>query len=193
MHTHPRGMHYDLSHPMTQLVAFLRGVNLGKRKMKMDALRRTFEKAGAQNVQTLLASGNVLFEGENTPETIDAIEQQIEADFGFFAETILRSVDDLREMVHADPFDGITENKNTKLYTFFLGPDEAQQVQMPMGIAADFKVTKLTSGEIFAIAWRKENGRFSENLLSITKPFGRYITNRNWNTVLKLITLADKI
>lgn len=178
---------------MTQLVAFLRGINLGKRRIKMDDLRQCFERAGCKNVRTVLASGNVLFEGQNTAQTIRAIEQQIEFDFGFSSETILRSIDDLTAMLARDPFDGTIEDKNTKLYVFFLGPEEIQILQLPMGIQEDFKITHVTAGEIFAIAWRKQDGRFSDNLLAVTKPFGRYVTNRNWNTVLKLIALAKDI
>lgn len=178
---------------MPQLVAFLRGINLGKRRIKMDDLRQCFERAECKNVRTLLASGNVLFDGENDAKTVQSIEKQIEIDFKFSSETILRSIIDLLKMAQSDPFDGVVEDKDTKLYVFFLGPDETQKLQLPMGIAGDFKVTRVTESEIFAIAWRKSNGRFSDNLLAVTKPFGRYVTNRNWTTILKLIALAKQL
>ena len=51
---------------MSRTVAFLRGINLGRRTIKMDALRKTFESAGYKNVKTILASGNVVFETNAT-------------------------------------------------------------------------------------------------------------------------------
>jgi len=47
---------------MTRYVAFLRGINLGKRRVKMEQLRRHFEGFGLENVATFIASGNVVFD-----------------------------------------------------------------------------------------------------------------------------------
>ena len=47
---------------MTRYAAFLRGVNLGKRTVKSAELKAAFETMGFENVKTLLASGNVLFD-----------------------------------------------------------------------------------------------------------------------------------
>ncbi len=70
---------------MTRYVAFLRGINVGGHQpVKMEELKKAFESMGFQNVKTLLASGNVLFE---TPETgadnlIKQIEGKLEKEFG---------------------------------------------------------------------------------------------------------------
>lgn len=64
-------------------VAFLRGINLGSRRIKMDVLRRHFEDLGVENVATFLASGNVVFDpdpsdhatsGAGSPETLEVHE-----------------------------------------------------------------------------------------------------------------------
>ncbi len=47
--------------PMHHYVAFLRGINLGNRRLKMDELRRLFEQLKFTDVATFIASGNVLF------------------------------------------------------------------------------------------------------------------------------------
>ena len=47
---------------MPRYVAFLRGINLGKRRPPMSELKRLFEELGFTNVATFIASGNVLFE-----------------------------------------------------------------------------------------------------------------------------------
>ena len=44
-------------------VALLRGINVGGRNVKMDRLREIFESLGFSNVETFIASGNVIFVG----------------------------------------------------------------------------------------------------------------------------------
>ena len=61
---------------MQSLVAFLRGINLGNRRMKMDVLRGLFERQGFDSVESILASGNVVFSTEQPPTS------DLEASFG---------------------------------------------------------------------------------------------------------------
>jgi uncharacterized protein (DUF1697 family) len=49
---------------MTKYVAFLRGINVGGRIIKMTKLKACFEKAGFSNVSTLLQTGNISFESD---------------------------------------------------------------------------------------------------------------------------------
>ena len=51
----------DIAMPSTQFVALLRGINLGKRRIRMDALRNAFIDMGFADARTLIASGNVVF------------------------------------------------------------------------------------------------------------------------------------
>jgi len=46
---------------MTRYIAFLRAINVGGHTVKMDTLRALFESLGFLNVETFIASGNVLF------------------------------------------------------------------------------------------------------------------------------------
>ncbi len=59
---------------MPRYVAFLRGVS--PMNAKMPELKRTFEKAGFENVKTVLSSGNVVFDSTSKSET--ALARQIE-------------------------------------------------------------------------------------------------------------------
>ena len=47
---------------MRRLAAFLSGINLGSRRVKMEVLRGHFEDMGLEGVESLLASGNVVFD-----------------------------------------------------------------------------------------------------------------------------------
>jgi hypothetical protein len=64
----------------------LRGINVGGHKpVKMEQLRKSFEKLGCTNVKTYVQSGNVVFEAPRDPilRWQEKIEKQIARDFGF--------------------------------------------------------------------------------------------------------------
>jgi len=54
---------------MPRYVALLRGINLGGHTVKMDRLKKLFEELGLKNVETFIASGNVIFESAHGPGT----------------------------------------------------------------------------------------------------------------------------
>src|SRR5690606_6046012 len=66
---------------MTRYAAFLRGVNLGKRTVKSAELKAAFEALGYENVKTLLASGNVLFDANGTKGLKEKIEAGLKEQF----------------------------------------------------------------------------------------------------------------
>ena len=57
-------------------VAFLRAINVGGHTVRMEALRREFESLGATNVETFIASGNVIF--DTARRNAAALERAIE-------------------------------------------------------------------------------------------------------------------
>jgi uncharacterized protein (DUF1697 family) len=87
-------------------IAFLRGINLGKRRLKMDHLCSLFQAMKFSDVSTFLASGNVIFE---TPAAdAAALEKRIEAHLqqalGYPVDTFLRTPADLAAAVASCPF-----------------------------------------------------------------------------------------
>ena len=173
---------------MTVFAAFLRGVNLGKRTVKSADLRAAFEDMGFPGARTLIASGNVLFEGKGTEEKLRrTIETGLEKRFGFDIGTVLRSQDELRALIASDPFDGRTEDADTKLYVTFLAEKRAGDLSMDASAPGEFEIARITDREVFFIGYRQPNGRFSERMGDAHKPFAKSVlwTNRNWNTVLK--------
>src|SRR5580704_7494693 len=93
--------------PMPTYVAMLRGINLGPHKrVKMEALRKSFESIGLKNVQTYIQSGNVVFQAGKTSIAAlrKKIEEQITSDFGFSSLTILRSQDEFGKVIKMNPF-----------------------------------------------------------------------------------------
>ena len=172
---------------MTQTwVAFLRGINLGQRQINNADLRAAYVDMGFANVRTLIASGNIIFDAAEAPDRA-AVEKGFADRFGFQAGTVLRTQDELRQLVAADPFGGRVENADTKLYVTFLAEPVAGTLPMPCAEAGDFEVMHLTEREIFILAFRLPTGRYGLGMERVWKHFGkrRLWTSRNWNTVLK--------
>ena len=61
---------------MARYVAFLRGMNLGRRRIKNPELCAAFEDIGFKNVAAYLASGNVIFDADDA--VTDSVAESIE-------------------------------------------------------------------------------------------------------------------
>ena len=173
---------------MTRYAAFLRGVNLGKRTVRSAELKAAFEAMGFENVKTLLASGNVLFDAKPGKNLRGKIEAGLKEAFGFEVGTVLRSGGELAAMVKSDPFKR-QEGEDAKLHVMLFDAPVPSTLA-PKGIAGDFDVAKVGRREIFFIFYRKPDGTYSGNSdFNIEKqlPKGTLVTMRNWNTILKAI------
>ena len=60
----------------TKYIAFLRAINVGGHTVKMEALRGLFEAMGFRNVETFIASGNIIFEAGS--QSTGTLEKKIE-------------------------------------------------------------------------------------------------------------------
>lgn len=90
---------------MTRLVALLRAVNVGGRKLSMDALSACAEQIGATNVSTFIASGNLLCDTRKTPVAFArALEKALRDAEGLDTVVITRTPDELARVAAAHPF-----------------------------------------------------------------------------------------
>jgi uncharacterized protein (DUF1697 family) len=109
---------------MDRYVAFLRGMNLGNRRIKNDELRRHFEEIGFEDVATFRASGNVVF---TAPARVAEakLEQRVEAELGerlgYEVPVFLRSIAEVAAIAARQPFDpdAVAQSKG-KLQISFL-------------------------------------------------------------------------
>jgi uncharacterized protein (DUF1697 family) len=174
---------------MTRYAAFLRGVNLGKRTVKSADLKAAFEQMGFENVKTLLASGNVLFDAKASKSLREKLEAGMEEAFGFHIGVVLRSIDELKAMVKSDPFDGLTESEAAKLHVT-LSAEPLPKGFTVATVKGDFDIPRIDAREIFIIAYRKPDGTYLGNSqLDLEKQLRKagLVTSRNWNTILKAI------
>ncbi|HZQ06338.1 MAG TPA: DUF1697 domain-containing protein [Anaerolineae bacterium] len=179
---------------LTRYVAFLRGINVGGHTIKMDDLKKAFEGVGVQNVKTLIASGNVLFETEEADRAAltRKIEEKLEKTFGFEIPVLLRSVDELKAMVESEPFKKVKADPTTKFYISFLSEKPTTQLQIPYeSPQKDFQIIRVADGAVFSVTFPAKGGRTVDSMAILEKEFGKRITTRNWNTILRLLKGKD--
>ena len=173
--------------------AFLRGINLGKRQLKMVELRDAMAEAGFAETKTVLASGNVRFVAEGTAEAIKSkLEKLIQARFGFEVGVVLRSEAELASMLDTHPFDSLDPKADfTRHVLMFDTP-------LPDGTALDglpghTEILRIDPHEIYFVGYRQPNGRYTEGVEDVLKPLyaklgkGVLDTARNWNTIEKML------
>lgn len=173
---------------MSKYVAFLRGINVGgKNKIKMEILRETFAALGFENVKTYINSGNVIFETARTDDNkLSAkIEKAIEKEFSLYIKVMVRTIDEIKDIIKNNPFDGQFEN-DKNLHVLFLNeelPKEKRELLLEQN--NENETFAIRNREIFCLL----RGGFSDSLLGkdyIGKKLKANPTARNWRTVNKI-------
>ncbi len=92
---------------MERYVAFLRGMNLGNRRIKNPELISHFEAMGVEDVATFRASGNVVFvdpAGESESKLQKRVEKELDERLGYDVAVFLRSAEEVAAIAARDPF-----------------------------------------------------------------------------------------
>jgi uncharacterized protein (DUF1697 family) len=91
---------------MPHYIAFLRGINLGKRRPEMAELRRLFEQLKFTDISTFIASGNVIFAAKSADSRkLEAqIEAHLEKSLGYKVDTFLRTRAEVAAVAAFRPF-----------------------------------------------------------------------------------------
>ena len=181
---------------MAVVISMLRGVNVGgHKKVKMDALRALYESLRLLDAQTYVQSGNVIFRTEerNLVRLAERIETGIEWAFGFHSDVILRTSSELREVIAKDPFAMRRGIEPAKLLIFFLatdsGPDAREKVR---AFKADPEELWIDGRELH-IYFPKGFGKSKLPVPTILKTLNTSGTARNWNSVTKMVEIAEKL
>jgi len=162
-------------------VALLRGINLGaKRRVAMADLRALLEALGYTDVRTVLASGNAIFTGRTSRSKL---EKALQDRFGMKIDVVLRTMDELRAVVDADPFAGKVD-KPTRYFVVFLDAEPKLDHLEGEDFTPDAFVARGT--EIYA--WCPDGMQDSRLMKALGKPgLAGTATVRNWATVNKLL------
>lgn len=179
---------------MPVFISLLRGINVGgNKRIKMADLRALYESLGFVGTQSILQTGNVVFETklEDRDQLAQQIENGIEQRFGFHSDIIIRTVDEFRGVADKNPFLTRSAFEPGKLLVMFLRA-------FPDAEAIDDLITTHTGpelihpdGQTLYLYYPDGMGRSKLSNVLIEKKLKISGTGRNWNTVTKLSALAE--
>lgn len=176
----------DESNPQ-RYVAFLRAINVGGHTVKMDRLRALFEEMGFGAVETFIASGNVIFDGDggDAPAMEGRIERHLREALGYEVATFLRTTAEVDAVARHWPFAAGQGEETTLFVSFLHGAPGEDGVRKLMAFR--------TADDDFAVHGREvywlRRGRSSDSDFSgarMEKALGMPGTMRNVSTVRKL-------
>jgi uncharacterized protein (DUF1697 family) len=177
-------------------ISILRGINVsGQKLIKMDALKRSYESLGYQQVTSYVQSGNVIFDSAEAEQHVIAqkISVVIKRDFGFDVPVIVLSLSQLGQIIDQCPWQIVSGKDPAHFYITFL----AAMVQQydPAAIT-----DKKQDGEEISFAERavylycpngygntKLHNSFLESKLKVGA------TTRNWKTSNALLRIAQEL
>ena len=158
-------------------IALLRGINVGgHRPVAMADLRAMCEGLGFEEVRTLLASGNLIFESSKTGAALEnLLETTAKKKLGLDTEFITRTAAEWKKVIASNPFPKEAERDPGRLVVMFC----KQPVPKALKITgAKREVLKAKGREIYIVY---PDGQGTSKLKLDVRG-----TARNWNTVLKL-------
>jgi uncharacterized protein (DUF1697 family) len=180
---------------MAVIICMLRGVNLGKRRMKMEALRALYESLGLRDVQTLVQSGNVVFRSnqKNLAALTKKIETAIKREFGFYSDVVLRTATELRDTIGRNPFARRKGIEPGKFLVWFLLSDPGEEIRKQVrAVKTEPEELRIDGREVY-IYFPNGMARPKMKWAAIEKILAVRGTGRNWNTVTKLLEMAEKL
>lgn len=181
---------------MNVIISMLRAVNVGgHNKLPMEALRELCASMKLRDVQTYVQSGNVVFRTEelDLDRLRDHIQKKIKSGFGFAPEIILRTTAEMRETIAKNPFAGrrgIEPNK--LLVTFLANVPGAEERKKALEIKAAPEEMHILGREAY-IYYPNGMGRPKLLWTAVERILKTAGTARNWNTVTKLLEIAEKL
>lgn len=179
----------------TQYLALLRGINVGGNNIiPMADLRSCVADLGASDVATYIQSGNVLFDGGETPPAtwISRLETGLADRFGYGARVALRSHDELRSVVAGAPDGfGAEPDRYRSDVVFLLGPSSADEVVGQLRARDGVDAMAAGDGVVY---FERLIARAAQSYLSkvIGTPVYREMTIRNWRTTTTLLRMLDE-
>lgn len=187
-------MKTDRDDQHTAYAAFLRGINVGGHKpVKMDELKKAFESLGFKNVKTLLASGNVVFDSSHssTSALAKGIEEKLKKTFGHDIGVLIQTFGELQRLAGTNPFKKIKVTPQTRFYVTFLSEKPKNGLKIPYESPdKNFKILRATGSEVCSVLTLSPNSRTVDLMDTLEKEFGRKVTTRNWNTIIKVLEMT---
>lgn len=149
---------------MNRYVAFLRGMNLGGRRITNEGLRSHFEALGCEDVATFRASGNVVFAGAGRPAELTAqLEKGLGEALGYEVPVFLRSAKQLLAIAAQEPFgaEQLAASKGKPQIAFLVKKPSPAAAKRSLALASEADLLVLYGRELY---WLPEGGLSESDL-----------------------------
>lgn len=180
----------------TTWIVLLRAVNVGGTgKIAMAELRATLEALGFQDVRTVLQSGNVVLGAAVADRAAleQCVQRALEASHDLRAEVIARSADEWRAVVAGNPFADAARSDPGHLLAIVpkraVSSEGVRALDTAIARTGGRETAGASGGTVY-IHYPDGMGRSKLTTAVIERTLGTPVTGRNWNTVLKLASLA---
>ena len=180
----------------TVFIALIRGINVGGHKpVAMAALKDMLAKLGFDDARSILQSGNLVFRSD--PRDTTELENMLEAEagkrLGLQADFLIRDANEWKKIVARNPFRKEAEADPGHLLVMFLkSPPKPGNVKAAQDAIVGRETLRAGGRQIY-IVYPDGIGRSRLTNVLLEKKLGTRGTARNWNTVLKLLTVADEL
>jgi len=176
---------------MTRYIAFLRAINVGGHTVKMEDLRGIFARLEFSDVETFIASGNVIFEsGAQDSTTLEKkIAAQLKEALGFEVATFIRTDSELAKISAYQAFPQPVVEAAAAFNVVFLSANlDVSSKKKLMSLTTDIDSFSVNGREIYWLCKKKQSeSKFSNAFLE--KTLGVKSTLRGMNTIRRM---ADK-
>jgi len=180
---------------MPVVISMLRAVNVGQNRIKMDALCAIYRSLKLEDPRTYVQSGNVIFRTrEKNPDLLrEKIAAAIERKAGFRPDVILRTPDEFRAAIARNPFAQRKGLHPGKLLVSFLADDPIREARENLhALKPNPEEVHLIGREVY-IYFPNGAGRSKLPWSSLEKQVGTRGTARNWNSVTKILAIAEEM
>jgi uncharacterized protein (DUF1697 family) len=178
------------------IVSLLRAVNVGGHAViKMAELRALYESLRLEKVQTYVQSGNVIFETCETDldRLATRIRTAIKRKFAVEPDVMLRSADAMRSIVARNPFSYRKGIESNKLHVQFLPGKLSAQANTQLKALQLTSEELIPSGREIYIYFSNGAGKSKLPWPKLQKICSMPGTGRNWNSVTKLLAMAESL
>jgi uncharacterized protein (DUF1697 family) len=171
------------------MVALLRAVNVGGRKLPMAELRALCAEIGWSDVATYIQSGNLVFSAKGKPAALEAtLEKAIADRFGMAVPAVVRTAAEWAAYPPANPFSREPPNR-VMLLLAKAQPAEGAEAVIEARAQAGERVRR--AGDALWFHYPEGAGTSKLTPSLIDRAVGSPATARNYNTVLKLKEMLD--
>jgi uncharacterized protein (DUF1697 family) len=181
---------------MSLKVALMRSIVINGQRVKMVDARALAEQVGGADVQSVIATGNLVFRSSKAPRTLEReLEAACEAFYGRATEIVVKTDAQWRSLLAANPFGTEAVQAPARLLVWAMRtplPDHGLE-QLKRRSTGEERIARTGDGDFYI--WFG-GGNISASKIPAgfgLKALGAVGTNRNWNTALKIARVLNEM